>query len=185
MTTASCVLHPHEDYLHAATVLWGDAGARVVNTFARLNAEHFDSELPPLPMVIGITAYGRCLGITRYSSHATGGLPRITIASNLFSSGVNRVADTVLHEMVHAHLMLAGRDTTHNGRPWCEELERLSPAVLGRTVCAKPVTPRRIDGKVRRAALGGHLTRKQLASWPHSLRGDDFDGGQVLPVDSC
>lgn len=166
----------HEDYLNAARVLWGDAGEFIVSEYDRLNREHFRGQLPPVPMVIGMTPYGRCIGLTRASGPWTGRTPRITIASNLFEIGSAAVSDVVLHEMIHVKLQLAGEDSSHNSVGWCGELERLSPAVLGYPVQAAPVLPRRVDGKVARAPLDGHLTRKELASWP-GLRpgGERFD----------
>lgn len=173
--------HTHEDYRRAATVLWGAAGRFVVEEVRRHNRQHFGSELPPLPVVIGIVPYGRCIGMTRSRGAWAEGdqLPRITIASNLFAAGTVAVSDTVLHEMIHAKLMLAGLDPSHNGAPWCAEIERLSPAVLGREIKAAPVKPRRIDGQVVRRHLAGHLTRDELARWPGRRH-----GGEVLSIAS-
>jgi len=173
--------YTHRDYLQAAAVLWGEAGEFVVAEFERHNQAHFGGELPPLPIVIGITPYGRCIGQTRPRGGWDAGdtLPRITIASNLFAAGTVAVSDTVLHEMIHAKLMLGGLDPGHNGRPWCQEIERLSPAVIGQEVKAAPVTPRRIDGKVTRQHLDGHLSRDQISHWPGHRT-----GGQVIAIAS-
>lgn len=35
---------------------------------------------------------------------------------------------------------------------------------------AEPVKPRRVNGKVVRRELDGHLARADIAHWPHSLR---------------
>jgi hypothetical protein len=169
----------HDDYLAAARVLWGDAGAFVVSEYNRHNFAHFAGELPAVPMVIGITPYGRCIGHTRSAGGWDGDLPRITIASNLFAHGTAAVSDTILHEMIHVKLMLEGRDPSHNGEGWCEEVMRLSPAVLGRAVKAAPVKPRRVDGKVTRHVPEGFLGRDELAGWPGHRT-----GGAVLPVAS-
>jgi hypothetical protein len=84
--------------------------------------------------------------------------------------------------MIHAVPFARDADSSHNGAPWCAELERLSLVVLGFPVKAEPVKPRRVDGKVTRRARDGYLTRDQLAHWPHSLRPewDDYrDGVQI------
>src|SRR4051794_13491353 len=123
----------HADYVHAAHTLWGDAGVYVYRTFDELNDLHFDGDLPALPIVIGITAFGHCIGLTRPTR---GALPRITLASNLFDytehgrrrkpydghlvPGRHVVRDVLLHEMIHAHLSLEGLDVHHNAVPWCE-----------------------------------------------------------------
>jgi hypothetical protein len=168
----------HNDYLKAATVLWGDAGAFLVNEYARHNHDHFDGQLPPIPIVIGMTPYGRCVGQTRrIGDWAAGELPRITIASTLFAAGTTAVSDTVLHEMIHVKLMLAGLDPKHNARPWCDEITRLSPGVLGHEIDAAPVLPRRINGgPSTRLARPGHLTRQEIASWPGPRPGGDVYG---------
>jgi hypothetical protein len=176
--------------------LWGKAGVFAYETFDRINLEHFGGELPALPIVIGITAYGHCLGLTRGEE-----LPRITLGSNLIAytenssikgkpyggklvPGQNTVRDVLLHEMIHAKLILEGLDPGHNAQPWCEEIARLSPAVLGHEIQVAPVKPRRVDGKVRRLALPDHLTQSELARWPGSLRPAGWDPGRQIPVAS-
>jgi hypothetical protein len=180
-----------ESYLEAATVLWGDAGAFAVREFQRLNAWLFAGALPPLPIVIGLTAFGRCLGLTRArGSWADGHRPRITLAPEIFQGsarmrgGRHRVTDTLVHEMVHAKLMLAGADPKHNGQPWCAEITRLSPMVLGHAIVVAPVTVRRVDGVARRAPRDGGLPRAILARWPYSLRPVTWDPGPIIAVET-
>jgi hypothetical protein len=168
------------DQIRAAEALWGDAGTYVYRTFDELNRQHFRGELPGLPVVIGITPYGRCLGLTRYGP----GLPRITIASNQFKHA-HVVRDVLLHEMLHAHLALTGAESKHNAVPWCEAIVRLSPAVLGHDIQAAPVKARRIDGKVVKAPRDGHLPQGVLARWPGALRPPGWDAGPAIPVASC
>jgi hypothetical protein len=177
-------LPTHADYRQAARVLWGEAGTFAVDEYKRLNKRLFSDELPPVPIVIGITAYGHCIGLTRREGEWDGGLPRITLAASLFRAGENEVRDVLTHEMIHVKLLLADDDSSHNGKPWCAEIERLSPLVLSRPVNAKPVHPRRIEGKNRRLPLDGHLTRKQLAAWPQSLREPDRHPGRPIPIAS-
>src|SRR5579884_2856783 len=143
------------DYHKAAEILWGEAGAWSVEEYQRLNELYFSGKLPPVPLVIGLTAYGRCLGLTRHQAIWGGLVPRITLQSSLFARGTANVSDTILHEMVHVRLMLAGLDHSHNGRPWCAEIVRLTPLVLGRVVKAAPIHPRRIDGKSVRLERDG------------------------------
>lgn len=159
-----------DQYREAGRVLWGAGGVYAVDEYVRLNQTYFAGELPPVPIVVGITAYGRCIGLTRHEGDWKEELPRITLASNLFGDGPGAVSDVLLHEMIHVKLILAGLDSAHNGKPWCAEVERLSPIALGLEVNAKPIHPRRVDGKNVRLPLDGHLARKQLAYWPQSLR---------------
>lgn len=182
------------EYRHAATLLWGEAGRYIVDTFDEHNRTYFDGALPPVPMVIGLTAYGHCVGLTRAHNGRT--LPRISIASPWFGHGHHAVADTVLHEMIHAHLVLGGYSPEHNGHPWCEMVMRLSPAVLGHEVAAEPVGTRRVPNPARkhdptaaktivvRRARDGYLTRDELAGWPYACRDHDWNPGEPIPVDT-
>jgi hypothetical protein len=174
----------YDDYRQAASVLWGAASRFAIDEQRRLNWRYFGGALAPLPVVIGLTAYGRCLGMTRAKEghQWAASVPRITLASNLFADGTTAVRDTLLHEMVHAKLMLAGLDHAHNGWPWCEEIMRLSPLHLGRSVAAAPVHPRPINGKNVRLAREGYLARKDLATWPDSLRTSPVARGRILRV---
>jgi hypothetical protein len=141
--------------------------------------------VPPLPILIGLTAFGRCIGLTRGGWLAA---PRITLAPELFNGnhrtpgGTLMVSDVLVHEMVHAALMLRGENPGHNGAPWCRLITELSPGVLGREVSAATVGTRRVPNpdresdpaapktKVVRQAQPGALARTDLATWPHSLR---------------
>jgi hypothetical protein len=173
-----------ERYRLAAEILWGEAGTWAVDEFRRHNERFFGGALPPLPIIFGLTAYGKCIGLTRQRG-TWGELPRITLYSGHFHRKKDLVSDTLLHEMIHARLLLEGKDPDHNGAPWCAEVVRLTPLLLGFEVKARPVHPRRIDGKNRRVALEGHLSRQQLARWPESLRESGSYRGERIKVATC
>jgi hypothetical protein len=176
----------HEDYRQAAALLWGEAGEYAADEFARLNREHFAGSIPPMPVIIGLTAFGKCIGATRDSGWL--GAPRITLAPELFNGnhrtpgGPRMVSDVLVHEMVHAALMLRGEDPRHNGEPWCQAITELSPGVLGHEIIARPVLPRRVANPDREAnpaapktivvrqAEAGAMSQAQLATWPHCKR---------------
>ena len=101
----------------------------------------------------------------------------------------------LVHEMVHAVLMLRGEDPGHNGEPWCKMISDLSPAVLGGEISARPARPRRVPNPehetnpaapktiVARRPKAGTMTRPELASWPHSKRPRGYyPRGQAIPV---
>lgn len=178
----------------------GEAGDFAAAEFARLNREHFAGSIPPLPVLIGLTAYGKCIGATRDGADWLAG-PRITLAPELFNGnhrtpgGPRMVSDVLVHEMIHAALMLRGEDPGHNGAPWCRLITDLSPAVLGREVTARPVLPRRVPNPdwqadpaapktvVVRLAEPGSMDRADLARWPHSARpGGYYQGDRPIPV---
>lgn len=173
------------DYRQAAVLLWGGAGELAAAEFERANRELFAGSVPPLPIVIGLTAFGHCLGLTRLN-WADG--PRVSLAPEVFTGndrtpgGTLYVADVVAHEMLHADLFLRGEDHRHNAEPWCRMITSLSPAVLGREITAVPVRPRRVPNPARatdptapktvvvRKAFDGAMTQAQIATWPHSGR---------------
>jgi hypothetical protein len=179
----------------AAALLWDEAGAWAVDESARLNREYFAGSLPPLPIKMGLTAYGACLGKTRDRAGRTGP-PRITLQSQTVNEGGTLVvSDVLVHEMVHAALLLRGEDPAHNSASWCRLITELSPAVLGREITAAPFLPRRVPNPAREAdpsapativvrqAAAGALPRKLLAAWPGSLRPPGYAaGGEPLSV---
>lgn len=190
---------PVSVYAEAATLLWGSAGQYASEEFSRLNVDIWDGELPDLPIVIGITAYSKCVGVTRCRD-----LPRITLSSEIFNGstrlatpGALYVSDVLLHEMTHAVLHLRGQTANHNEDPWCEEITRITPLIGLDEIIAEPVNPRRVPNPARqldptapktvpmRIARTGTLTRGQLARWPLSIRPEGYyPAGQPLPVDT-
>jgi hypothetical protein len=173
--------YTHDQCRVAAEIAYGEAGVYAVEEFDRINRWLFDGALPPTPIVIGLTAYGRTRGFCRGQS-ADRPVPRITLHPLIFGAR-NRVTDMIIHEMLHAFLMSEGREHKHNTKPWCEMIEKLSPAVLGLEIHARPVNTRSIGGVRKKAPLDGHLEQHQLASWPGSLRPYGWDAGEPLAVD--
>lgn len=164
--------------------LWGEAGQWAADTFTQLNKDLFSSEVPFNGIVWGLTPHGHHLGHTWQSSG------RITLHPSLLSPssldpwqtggllGEAYARDVLLHEMIHA--LLFGRGLTieheshHNTKPWCAEVVRLAGLLGIGEVQAAPVKPRRVDGTVKRLPLDGHLSRADIAHFPHSLRADSF-----------
>lgn len=182
-------------YRSAAEALWGEAGAYAHHAYTRLRTEHLPALPAELPIVIGITAYGHCLGLTR-SDWEDG--PRITLASNLFAAGHRRVDDTLLHEMVHAALILAGRNPAHDAEPWYDTVRRLSPTVLGHDLEVRRGGDRKSvrvpnplageDGQpatvVRKVRVESSVSHGDVARWPYSFRPTDFDCGAPISCPS-
>jgi len=140
-------------YRSAAVTLWGPAGAAVHDSYSHWRTTLFPELPEQMPIVIGITAYGSCVGLTRYrastrlpivigiTAGADGAEPtyfrrdgtaRISIASNVFAHGRGAVSDVMVHEMLHIHLLQRGEDPAHDAEPWYAAVRQLSPAVLGR-----------------------------------------------------
>jgi hypothetical protein len=143
-----------------------------------------------LPIVIGITAYGACVGLTRGE---WGHGPRITIFSSLFHHGRNRVADTMAHEMLHAWLVVTGQAIEHDSDDWYAAVRRLSPAVLGLELDVRRGQDRKSVRVPNPAYESGNgkpktLVRKQrvshvhekVAGWPSAFRPADYDWGEPI-----
>ena len=170
---------PDPDLRGAAELFWGEAGAFIYDAYRqwRRRIDLFDVLPEQLPMVIGLAPYGRCLGLTR-----RGEIPRISIASTLFAEGRNVVADVVLHEMIHAYLNITRQDPAHKARPWKLTCSALSPTVLGFDLdLTRPQRKSvRVDGKVRKEVVPGAISMAEIAGWPRTFRGTDFDPGRPI-----
>jgi hypothetical protein len=92
---------------------------------------------------------------------------------------------------VHVALFAAGVDAEHNSQQWCDQIIRITPQLGLPPIKAAPVKPRRINGEVLRRPLDGHLSRGDIAHWPHSIRlagfydrGGRVPGADLIPVRS-
>jgi hypothetical protein len=173
--------------------LWGDAGTWAADTWTRLNTTHFDGKLRYHGVVFGLTPHGHALAYTwsgsrRITLHPSllephGEDPWSITEQSMIRAQVNDLtvppdrlgaayaADVLLHEMVHVALFEADVEAPHhNTVEWCAEIMRITPQLGLPPIKAAPVKPRRVNGKVMRLPLDGHLPRIALAGWPHSLR---------------
>jgi hypothetical protein len=125
--------------------------------------------------VFGLTPHGHAYG------HTYRDTKRITLHTSLLDArgrawhiseklGERFAEDVLLHEMVHVRLDDRGVNSDHNAQPWCDEIMRITPQLDLEPVKAAPVKPRRVNGKVKRLPLDGHLSRDEISSWPHSIR---------------
>jgi len=180
------------DYRSAAVALWGEAGRYAHDSYARIRAAHFPELPEQIPIVIGLTAYGGCLGLTRGGwEHG----PRISLHSTTtFGRGPRYVDDVLLHECLHVWLHLTGRNPKHDSADWYTAVRRLSPAVLGRELDVTRGSDRKsvrvpnpnhqpgvddrktIVRKVRQAS-----EHARVARWPYAWRPADFDYGEQIP----
>jgi hypothetical protein len=129
----------------------------------------FDGDAPILPVFVSATApYGKLIGLCHKADLCETGAraSRIWLKDRSVREGEWPL--TLLHEMLHASLSWRGLKTDHNADPWCQEIERMS-GILGCPISAKPVRPKRTGKRVARCVMPGHLTRKELARWPHTV----------------
>ncbi len=177
-------------YRDAAITLWGEAGAYAHDAYQRWL--HLFPELPAeVPIVMGITAYGGCVGKTNPEwQHG----PRITIASNHFKASRRAVDDVMVHEMLHAWLYVTGQSvpagkSEHDTEAWYAAIRRLSPAVLGRDLDVrrgahrKSVRVKDADGvsHVRKVTVPELADQHyRVSRWPSPFRPDDYDWGDPI-----
>jgi hypothetical protein len=187
-------------YQEAAIVFWSGAGEYLYEKY-REHREMYFPELPEeLPIVIGITAYGHCHGLTDHKWNEGSG-PRITIESRLFGINTYLVDDVLLHEMLHAWLHVTGQKIRHDSGPWYQAVRRLSPAVLGREVeierghgggrkSQRMPNPAYEPGNgqpktvVRKVRIDQAITHDQVATWPGSFRLEGYPRTLTMPCPS-
>jgi hypothetical protein len=194
-------------YRDAAIALWGPGGAYAHDAYAQFQETLFPDLPEQLPIVIGLTAYGHCMGLTAGRwEHG----PRINLASELFNGSNDRadgkpgrihggtgwIDDTLVHEMIHAHLILEGLDWEHDSESWYDAVRRLSPAVLGHELDIRRGADRksvRVPNPLYRPGndhpktlvrkvKGDGVPHKKVAMWPQAFRAEDHDWGPRIPV---
>ena len=184
---------PTTELSRAAEVLWGPAGSYLYAAYRCLRATYFPDIPAELPLVIGLTAYGHCIGLTRHPWPQTA---RISLAPGVFATGEGMVDDVLLHEMLHVHLAEAGLDPKHAGEPWYTAVRRLSPAVLGQPLdverskrrsmrIANPAygLPGEPKTLVRKQAPEGDAgLHRRVATWPHSFRPSCYHWGDPIAL---
>lgn len=192
-------------YPDCAIRYWGEAGAVAYRAYDRIRAALYPELPAELPIVIGLTPYGACLGMTRGRwEHG----PRITLPPEIFTGtvsegarrtvrgGARQVDDVLVHEMLHAWLVVTGRDMRHDSDDWYEAVRRLSPAVLGhglevrRGAARKSVrvpNPAYVPGGtmpktvVRKERAADAIAHDLVARWPQAFRPEDYDWGTPIP----
>jgi len=176
----------------AAEVLWGPAGAYAYAAYQRLRAQLFPELASELPIVIGLTAYGHCIGLTRAPwEHGA----RISLAPKVFAEGERMVDDVLIHEMLHAALIADAQDPRHTGEAWYAGVRRLSPAVLRHPLDVQ--RPKRRSVRIPNPAYGPDDPRKTLvrkvsddteglhaaiARWPVPFRPEGYDFGPSISL---
>lgn len=119
---------------------WGPTGARVAAHWMEFNQLYFDGKLQPIPIcIVQSPPYGHWLGctacnMTRKRAH----LIQLSYPKGTFKHGRHYqppvlVADraTLLHEMIHQHLVELGKDPGHDTPGWCAEVMRLHRVITG------------------------------------------------------
>jgi len=162
-------------------------GPWAYDTWQLLNEKYFNGELKVGPIVWGLTVHGTAVG------YYTEEINKITLHPSILKPfsrawrcegllGEKMAEDILLHEMVHQNIFQVFNLTRfehgqcHNFGPWCDEINRLNPMMelQGKATMS---TKRRVkvgENGSRKVIWipqdDGTLTKKQLCSWPNSLR---------------
>ena len=150
---------------------FGDEGELMADLWQGFNEQLWDSTLKPCPMFFPrATTYGRWLGV--FTRNKSGMSIHIQLKHSL---NTQDKADVLLHEMVHQALSESRRDTSHNAKPWCDEIMRLTANLWQREIWASPSQPRKIKGasvRIQKPSPVGtqSITRTEIATWPYSLK---------------
>ncbi|MBF0204082.1 MAG: hypothetical protein HQK67_07140 [Desulfamplus sp.] len=166
-------------------VIYGYKGVFAYDAWLEINELYFFNSLKPIQIIWGITNYSRSLGNINDN--------RMMLHNSLFHPVSNVVwgtdkevfgkkytYDVILHEMIHQHdhqfqpqYKKKPFYTSHNNPFWCSEVIRIGE-LLGYELQAVPAKLKRINGKGQSYTPDGHLTRKQLASFPDCIRPNGY-----------
>lgn len=149
---------------------WGPFGGEVVDAWSVLNDRYFDGHLRPVPLVLTqAQPFGRRLA---FCSYGTAGR---TITLNVPKLHTSLVADngTLLHEMIHQHLVERGEEASHRSDGWRREIMRLNRRITGEPIWAGRTTTKR-DPKSKRVVRYNEpgendtpsKSQGEIAVWP-------------------
>ena len=149
---------------------FGGEGELMADLWQGFNQQLWDSTLKPCPLFFPrATTYGSWIGL--FTRNLSGMSLHIQLKHSMTTQ---QKADVLLQEMVHQALSESRRDTSHNAKPWCEEIMRLTAKLWQQDIWASPSEPRKVEGRSVRiqkpSATGTQsISRTAIASWPDSL----------------
>jgi hypothetical protein len=189
----------------------GERGPWAYDVFDAINTAYFDGRLPTPRIQWGLTAHGRCLGLTRRTSR-----PVVTLHPSLLGGsekanpwnvspewlGVTYAFDVLLHESIHVsqHCLLDGGigPTSHNNTAWIAEVNRIAPMLRLDGIEAGGSKTRRVPIEGETTKTGKPVTRvirvnegnvpySAVCRFPYGVReylgtADSFYRAKVLPV---
>jgi hypothetical protein len=161
-----------EDMTRLIERAFGARGRYLVDCWAAYNSAFFANALTPVPVMLLWSSGSRLqTGQTQYGRGFTFNIQ----IKRALSPKHARTA--LLHQMVHQNLVEHGLDPKHSGRPWRDEIERLSRLVFRvhvRAAGSRVVKVRDADGgriSQRTGPDTSHanvLNDDQIGHWPHA-----------------
>ena len=181
----------------AGTTFFNQLGKWSYDRWEELNDRYFDGQLEVGPILFGLTPHGHYLGayspmdnqIVLHTSLIEPKSENPWLIGSLL--GRRFAEDVLLHEMIHQYIRQNGYKgkESHNCAEWCDQIVRISK-LMGVEIKVQPVKQKRIrqagqksgNGKVTWHVEEGHLNRKEISSFPHSIRPVGFyeDGTKGL-----
>ncbi|SRR6266571_1815376 len=137
----------------------GDVAVTAFEYYDAINKHFFNGELPQAFIIMGITPYGRCIGLTKHYFKQ----PIILLHVGLKTEQERFY--TLLHEAIHVQVRYVLEYTgekSHDSDEWLSEVNRIAP-ILGYHEASLAAD------KVRRRpkSEGGKLVRVQTGSLPY------------------
>jgi hypothetical protein len=167
-------------YREVASHFAGDVGVQLFEYYRAINWHFFNDELPPAFLLTALTAYGKCIGLTKSDvSHG----PIILIHPTLKTEKERFY--TVLHEAIHVQVRYNlrkgkpdGSKTSHSTPEWIAEVNRIAPLLgyMDITLGENKVT--RVKGDTPKRVLSGNVPYECTYRFPEAL---EQTTGQLLP----
>jgi hypothetical protein len=173
----------------AGKTFFNELGEWSYDKWEELNNLYFDGKLDAGAIIWGLTPHGSYLASystidNQITLHTSLVEPKSDSPWNMGSLlGEKFGEDVLLHEMIHQYLRQNGYTgkESHNCEEWCGEIIRISK-LMGIEIKAKRIKQKRVrevgqktgNGKVQWVVEEGHLNRKEISSFPHSIRPTGF-----------
>ena len=167
-----------EQYKQQGIMLYGERGKFAYDSWNDINKAYFNNKLIPIQITWGITPYSKS------KSENINGL--ILLHNSIYNRknntlyGKKYTYDIILHEAIHHYIINNGGYTqncavssNHNNIEWITEIIRIG-GLLGYNIKADIIKQKRINGKVSNYVKEGYLTRKEIASFPISIRSTSY-----------
>lgn len=151
----------------------GDVGTTLFDWYEAISQMFFDGSLPQAFLLTALTAYGRCIGLTKPDLQR---LPIILIHPTLKTDKARFY--TVLHEAIHVHVRYNlgvtsySSKTSHSNQAWLDEVNRIAK-ILGYTDVEigfnKVTRTKKADGGGISRVNTGNVDYSCSYSFPHAL----------------
>ncbi len=167
-------------YREVASHFEGDVGTALFDYYDAINRHFFNHELPQAFLLKALTAYGRCIGLTKPDLHKK---PIILIHPTLKTEKERFYV--VLHEAIHVHVrynlhvISYGSKSSHSIPEWISEVNRIAKMLGYIDVILGENKVVRVKGeRVTKRIASGTVSYACTCRFPWQL---EQETGQMLP----